>query len=44
MLETILVIGAGAIVITCIFIEDKLIAFEDWIAEKIRNHKKKSEN
>lgn len=44
MLATIFTIVFGAICIVGLFMEDKLIAFEDKIAEKIRNHKKNSEN
>lgn len=41
MLETILVVGAGALCIVGLFFEDKLIAFEDRIIEKFKNRKVK---
>ena len=43
MAASIFTIVFGAVCIVGLFMEDRLIAFEDWIAEKIRNHKN-SEN
>lgn len=39
MLASIFTVIFGAVCIVGLFMEDKLIAFEDKIAEKIRNHK-----
>jgi hypothetical protein len=44
MAASIFTIIFGAICIVGLFMEDKLIAFEDKFAEKIRNYKKNSEN
>lgn len=44
MAGLIITIVLATVCIIGLFMEDKLIAFEDKIAEKIRNHKKKSEN
>ena len=40
MAASIFTVIFGAVCIVGLIFESKLVAFEDWIAEKVRNHKK----